>query len=152
MKKRLLSWVLLFVLLPPGCWAQSSGTVSVEVSDLLRLQTLLQTMSEQYESATAQSSELQKIINASEKELSALNLNLDRLWHEVQDWTSISEAQASELNRLLPLLAEQDKISKRQAELLGVTLAQNRRMKITLWVGIPAAVLTGSIITWGLTR
>jgi len=146
--KKILFFGLFLALFCSQLVFSQSDTVLVPMSDLLRLQALLKSSMQQQESAMQQSSELQKIINASETELKGLKLDLTLLRSELKDWKNISEAQASEINRLFPILEEQDRISKRQAELLGLTLASNKRMKITLAIGIPAAVVAGGVITW----
>ena len=85
-------------------------------------------------------------MNSSGQELSGLRLDLTLLRSELRDWKNIPEAQASEINRLLPQLAEQDKISMRQAELLGVTLKSNKWLKMTLCIAVPVAAAAGLII------
>ena len=146
--------VFLLLFLPVFCVslrAQQPDTIPVAVSDLQRLQDLLRNTMRQNENVIQRSAELQRIINASEQELNGLNVNLTQLRNELRDWRNISEAQGLEINRLLPLLAEQDRISKRQAELLGATLAGSKRLKITLCIGIPAAaglgVLAGMLLS-----
>lgn len=151
MRRKVVCVLLLFAFLSP-LPAESPDTVLVEVVDLLKLQDLLRNTMQQQEIAMQRSSELQKITNASGTELSGLRLDFGKLKQELADLRSISEAQRLEINRLLPLLENQDKISQRQSVLLGATLIKNKRLKVTLMVAIPVAAGAGIIAGWALSR